>query len=146
MSLRSYCYCLGILRLLSRLRLFRSRCLLGGRLAHVAGMLLLLLVLLASGLLGRRRLYLRCLSLSLFGRRLRGLGLFRVLVGVFVMAPERDFCEAAMVLLILTFVGIVPASLGHHQRAEQHQADHKAQGSSDCFTHKASRFRELCSG
>jgi len=33
---------------------------------------------------------------------------FRVLVGVFVMAPERDFCEAAMVLLILTFVGIVP--------------------------------------
>src|SRR5712691_4733265 len=84
-------------------------------------MLLLLLILLASSLLGRRRFYLRCLSLSLFGRRLRGLGLFRVLVGVFVMAPERDFCEAAMVLLILTFVGIVPASLGHHQRAEQHR-------------------------
>src|SRR5213079_2357753 len=108
---------------------------------HVAGMLLLFLILLASSLLGRCRFYLRCLSLSLFGRRLRGLGLFRLLVGVFVMAPERDFCEAAMVLLVLTFVGI-SASLGHRQRAEQH----KAQGSSDCFTHEASRFRELCSG
>src|SRR6266852_5031530 len=97
-------------------------------------MLLLLLVLLASSLLGRRRFYLRCLSLSLLGRHLRDLGLFRVLVGVFVMAPERDFGEAAMVLLILIFVGIVRASLGHRQRAEQHQADHKAQGSSDCFT------------
>src|SRR5207247_10515100 len=84
-------------------------------------------------------------SLSLFGGRLRGLGLFRLLVGVFVMAPERDFCEAAMVLLVLTFFGI-SVSLGHRQRAEQHQADHKAQGSSDCFTHEASRFRELCSG
>src|SRR5437899_12489622 len=92
---------------------------------------LVLLVLLASSLLSRCRFYLRCLSLSLFGGRLRGLGLFRLLVGVFVMAPERDFCEAAMVLLVLTFVGIVPASLRHHQRAEQHQADHKAQGSSD---------------
>jgi len=108
-------------------------------------MLLLFLILLASSLLGRCRFYLRCLSLSLFGGRLRGLGLFRLLVGVFVMAPERDFCEAAMVLLVLTFVGI-SASLGHRQRAEQHQADHKAQGSSDCFTHEASRFRELCSG
>jgi len=109
-------------------------------------MLLLPLVLLASGRLGRRWFYPRCLTLSLFVRRLRGLGMFRVLVGVFVMAPERDFCEAAMVLLILIFVGIVPASLGGRQYAEQHQADHKAQGSSDCFTHKASRFRELCSG
>src|SRR5690349_11473222 len=109
-------------------------------------MLLLLLVLLASSLLGRLRFYLRCFSLNLFGRRLRGLGLFRVLVGIFVMAPESDFCEAAMVLLILAFGGAVPASLGHRQRAEQHQADHKAEGSSDRFTHKASRFRELCSG
>ncbi len=41
---------------------------------------------------------------------------FRVLVGVFVMAPERDFCEAAMVLLILIFVGIVPDSLGGRPR------------------------------
>src|SRR5207245_11663989 len=128
-----------------RLRLVCSRRLLDGRLAHVAGMLLWLLIL-ASNLLSRYRFYLRCLGLSLFGRRRRTLGRFRILVGVFVMAPERDFCEAAMVLLILTFVGIVPASLGHRQRAEQHQADHKAQGSSDCFTHEASRFRELCSG
>src|SRR5690348_2340078 len=116
--------CLGILSLLLRLRLVRSRCLLGGRLAHVAAMLLLLLVLLANSSLGRRRLYLRCLSLSLFGRRLCGLRLFRFLVGVFVMAPERNFCEAAMVLLILTFLGFVSASLGHCQRAKQHQADH----------------------
>ena len=73
------------MRLLSRLRLVRNRCLLHVRLAHVAGVLLVLLVLLASSLLGRRRFYLRCLSLSLLGRHLRGLGLFRVLVGVFVM-------------------------------------------------------------
>ncbi len=91
-----------------------------------AGMLLLLLVLLASSLLAR--FYLCCLSI-LFRRRLRGLGLFRVLVDAFVMAPEREFCEAAVVLLILIFVGIVSARLGHRQRAEQHQADYKAHGS-----------------
>src|SRR5713226_6679347 len=109
-------------------------------------MLLLLLVLLASSLLGRRRFYLRCLSLSLLGRHLRDLGLFRVLVGVFVMAPERDFGEAAMVVLILIFVGIVRASLGRGERAERQRAEHEAQGGSDCFTHRASRFKEVCSG
>jgi hypothetical protein len=72
-------------------------------------MLRLLLVLLAGSLLARRRLYLRCLSLSLFGRRLRGLGLFRILVGVFVMAPERDFCEAAWCsLLVLPLSALFP--------------------------------------
>src|SRR6266849_7038481 len=100
---------------------------------------------LARSLLGRHRLYLRRLGLSWFGRCLRGLGLFRVLVGVFVMAPESDFCEAAMVPLILIFVGIVPASLGHRQCAEQHQANEKAQGSSNCFTHRSLQFREVCS-
>src|ERR1700686_5932573 len=116
MSLRSYCFngaVLGSSCACRRLRLVRSRCLLDGRLAHVAGMLLLLLVL------GRRRFYLHCLSLSLFGRRPRGLGSFRVLVGVLGMAPERDFCEAAVLLFIFVFFGIVPASLGHRHRAEQ---------------------------
>src|SRR5207244_3105003 len=128
-------------------------------------MLLLLLVLLAGSLLGRyrfylrcfnlsllgrRRFYLRCLRLNLFGRRLRGrgfrgLGWLRVLVDVVVMAPERDFGEAAMVLLIFIFVGVVPASLGHGQHVEQQDAGHQSQGSSDCFAHNASQFRQLCS-
>src|SRR2546422_127606 len=116
MSLRSYCFNEAVLGSCAFCRGFVFFA--AG--AFLAEGLLMFLVLLASGLLGRRRFYLRCLSLSLFGRRLRGLGLFRVLVGVFVMAPERDFCEAAMVLLILIFVGVVPARLGHRQRAEQH--------------------------
>jgi len=41
------------------------------------------------------------------------MGLFRVLVGAFVMAPERELCEAAVVLLIvLISVGVVLASSG----------------------------------
>jgi len=51
---------------------------------------------------------------------MRGLGLLRIFIGVFVMAPERDFREVAMVLLVFIFVGVVPASLGHCRRAEQH--------------------------
>src|SRR5439155_4805296 len=101
-----------------RLRLVYSMCFLDGGLAHAAGVLLLLQIL-ASNLLGRHRFYLPWLSLRLFGRRRRGLGWFRILVGVFVMAPERDFCEAALVLIFI-FVGVVPAGLGHRQRAEQH--------------------------
>src|SRR5438034_10296911 len=101
--------------------------------------MLLWLLILASNLLSRYRFYLRCLGLCLFARRRRTLGRFRILVGVFVMAPERDSCEAAMVLLIFIFVGVVRASLGHRQRAEQHSADDMAQDSTDWFAHKSSR-------
>ena len=81
--------CLGIWPL-GLLRLVCSRCFLGGRLSYRAGMLVLLRVLLVGNLLRRHWFYLRCFSLSLFGRRLRGLGFLRVLVGVRVMSPERD--------------------------------------------------------
>ncbi len=82
-------------------------------------MLLRLLVLLAGNLLRRHGFYLRCFSLSLFGRRWGGLGFLGV--GRWVMAPERDFREAAVLLLILIaiFFGILRGSLGHHHRAEQ---------------------------
>ena len=63
-----------------------------------------------------------------------------------VMAPERDFCEAAMVLLVLIFVGVVPTRLGHRQRTEQRQARHKAQPGFDCFAHKASSFWRIVQG
>ena len=45
-----------------------------------------------------------------------------------------------MVLPIILILVGVPAGLGHGQRAEQNQGDHKAKDGSDCFTHKASDF------
>src|SRR5438105_818421 len=105
--------------------------------------------LLGRCLLGRCRFHLRWLDLRLFGRSLfrrRGLGWFGVLVGILVVTPEGGFCEAAMVLLVLIFVGVVPTRLGHRQRTEQRQARHKAQPGFDCFAHKASSFWRIVQG
>jgi len=55
--------------------------------------------------------YLRTVCLCRLGHLL-GLRWIRPLSAFFVMVPERGFCEAAIVPLVLILVGIVPRRFG----------------------------------
>jgi len=57
--------------------------------------------------------------MRLFGLRSCDVVVLRVLVDALVMAPKREFCEPAMALRTLVFIRLVPASMGHRQRAAQ---------------------------